>query len=64
MAPLTTRKVLCQRCDAAFATVKLTATDAEGTLLDSKVVCRGCAGRLAFEVGEPTQAITQRVVAR
>jgi hypothetical protein len=43
---------LCQRCESEAATVKITATDLDGTLLDGPAeVCRGCATEAGFEVG-------------
>lgn len=41
----------CELCEAAVASVKFTASDSHGEVLDSVEVCAGCALGLAGEIG-------------
>lgn len=41
----------CELCETEEATVKITATDLDGVVLDQKRVCKGCAADAGLEVG-------------
>jgi formylmethanofuran dehydrogenase subunit E len=44
--------VRCDHCLESVAVVRLSATDLDGVLLDSQLVCRPCAVKADFEVGK------------